>query len=134
MSAEEIAKITGIEPYFLYKIENIIAMEEEIAAGLNAQTLKKAKRTGFTDEQIASIVGKSREEITDMRISLGIIPTYKMVDTCAAEFEAKTLYYYSTYDTECELMPSDKKKVLILARAPLGSARASSLTIAQFMP
>ncbi|MHB8119947.1 MAG: carbamoyl-phosphate synthase large subunit [Methanothrix sp.] len=119
MSSEEISKITGIEPYFLYRMENIIAMEGEIRAGLNAQVLRKAKRTGFTDEQIAGIVGKSREEITDMRISLGIIPTYKMVDTCAAEFEAKTPYYYSTYDTQCELVPSDKKKVLILGSGPI---------------
>ncbi|MCX6679650.1 MAG: carbamoyl-phosphate synthase large subunit [Methanothrix sp.] len=119
MSSEEISKITGIEPYFLYRIENIIAMEEEIRAGLDAKVLRKAKRTGFTDKQIADIVGKSREEITDMRISLGIIPTYKMVDTCAAEFEAKTPYYYSTYDTQCELLPSDKKKVLILGSGPI---------------
>ncbi|MFA6372475.1 MAG: carbamoyl-phosphate synthase large subunit [Methanothrix sp.] len=119
MSSEEISKITGIEPYFLYRMENIIAMEEEIRSGLNAQVLRKAKRTGFTDKQIADIVGKSREEITDMRISLGIIPTYKMVDTCAAEFEAKTPYYYSTYDTQCELVPSDKKKVLILGSGPI---------------
>ena len=119
MSSEEISKITGIEPYFLYRMENIIAMEEEIRAGLDAKVLRKAKRTGFTDKQIAGIVGKSREEITDMRISLGIIPTYKMVDTCAAEFEAKTPYYYSTYDTQCELLPSDKKKVLILGSGPI---------------
>ena len=119
MSSEDISKITGIEPYFLYRMENIIAMEEEIRAGLDAKVLRKAKRTGFTDKQIAGIVGKSREEITDMRISLGIIPTYKMVDTCAAEFEAKTPYYYSTYDTQCELLPSDKKKVLILGSGPI---------------
>ncbi|MBN1234595.1 MAG: carbamoyl-phosphate synthase large subunit [Methanotrichaceae archaeon] len=119
MTSEEISKITGIEPYFLYRIENIIAMEEEIKAELNAETLRKAKRTGFTDDQIARIVGKSREEITDMRILQGIIPTYKMVDTCAAEFEAKTPYYYSTYDTQCELVPSDKKKVLILGSGPI---------------
>ena len=119
MSSKEISKITGIEPYFLYRMENIIAMEEEIRAGLNAQVMRKAKRTGFTDKQIAAIVGKSREEITDMRILQGIIPTYKMVDTCAAEFEAKTPYYYSTYDTQCELLPSDKKKVLILGSGPI---------------
>ena len=119
MSSKEISKITGIEPYFLYRMENIIAMEEEIRAGLNAQVLRKAKRTGFTDKQIAAIVGKSREEITDMRILQGIIPTYKMVDTCAAEFEAKTPYYYSTYDAQCELLPSDKKKVLILGSGPI---------------
>ncbi len=94
-------------------------MEAEIRKDLNPETLRKAKRTGFTDEQIAEFVGKSREEITDMRLSLGIIPTFKMVDTCAAEFEAKTPYYYSSYDTECELVPSDRKKVLILGSGPI---------------
>jgi carbamoyl-phosphate synthase large subunit len=119
MTSEEISRHTGIEPYFLYRIENIIAMEHEIHKDLNPETLRKAKRTGFTDEQIARITGKTREEITDLRISLGIIPTYKMVDTCAAEFEAKTPYYYSSYDTECELKPSDRKKVLILGSGPI---------------
>jgi carbamoyl-phosphate synthase large subunit len=119
ITPEEISAITGIEPYFLYRIENIVSMEVEIKKGLNPETLRKAKRTGFTDEQIAAIVGKSREEITDMRLDLGIIPTFKMVDTCAAEFEAKTPYYYSSYDTECELVPSERKKVLILGSGPI---------------
>ena len=119
ITPEDISVITGIEPYFLYRIENIVAMEAEIRKDLNPETLRKAKRTGFTDEQIAEFVGKSREEITDMRLSLGIIPTFKMVDTCAAEFEAKTPYYYSSYDTECELVPSDRKKVLILGSGPI---------------
>ncbi|MGB7570469.1 MAG: carbamoyl-phosphate synthase large subunit [Methanothrix sp.] len=119
ISAEEISEITGIQPYFLYRMENILAMENEIKAALNPEVLRKAKRTGFTDEQIARLTGKSREEITDMRISLGIIPTYKMVDTCAAEFAARTPYYYSTYDTQCELVPSSRKKVLILGSGPI---------------
>ncbi len=119
MTSEEISRLTGIEPYFLYRIENIIAVEGEVRKELNSEILRKAKRTGFTDEQIARITGKTREEITDLRISLGIIPTYKMVDTCAAEFEAKTPYYYSSYDTECELKPSDRKKVLILGSGPI---------------
>ncbi|OPX75224.1 MAG: Pyruvate carboxylase subunit A [Methanosaeta sp. PtaB.Bin018] len=119
MSPEEISKITGIEPYFLHRIENIIAVEDEICRELNPETLRKAKRTGFTDEQIARLVKKTREEITDLRISLGIVPTYKMVDTCAAEFAAATPYYYSSYDTECELKPSDRKKVLILGSGPI---------------
>ena len=119
MSPEEISKITGIEPYFLHRIENIIAVEDEICRELSPKTLRKAKRTGFTDEQIARLVKKTREEITDLRISLGITPTYKMVDTCAAEFAAATPYYYSSYDTECELKPSDRKKVLILGSGPI---------------
>ena len=119
ISAEEISEITRIQPYFLYRMENILAMENEIRAALNPEVLRKAKRTGFTDEQIARLTGRSREEITDMRISLGIIPTYKMVDTCAAEFAARTPYYYSTYDTQCELIPSSRKKVLILGSGPI---------------
>jgi len=119
MTSEEISRLTGIEPYFLYRIENIIAVEDEVRKEMNPEILRKAKRTGFTDEQIARISGKTREEITDLRISLGIIPAYKMVDTCAAEFEAKTPYYYSSYDTECELKSSDRKKVLILGSGPI---------------
>ncbi|MDM7934333.1 MAG: carbamoyl-phosphate synthase large subunit, partial [Methanothrix sp.] len=92
---------------------------EEVRRSLTPETLRRAKRTGFTDEQIARLVGRTREEITDLRLSLGIVPTYKMVDTCAAEFEAKTPYYYSTYDTECELKPSGRKKVLILGSGPI---------------
>jgi len=126
-SPEEISDITGIGPYFIYRIVNIVRMEEEIrrAKGTNensvmdADTLRRAKRTGFTDEQIGSIVGRSREEIADLRRSLKIIPTFKMVDTCAAEFEATTPYYYSSYDTQCELVPSDQKKVLILGSGPI---------------
>jgi carbamoyl-phosphate synthase large subunit len=128
---EEIADVTGIGPYFLYRIENIVRMEEEIRRGkgpgegrdqdsvMDADTLRRAKRTGFTDEQIGSMVGRSREEIADLRRSLKIIPTFKMVDTCAAEFEATTPYYYSSYDTQCELVPSGRKKVLILGSGPI---------------
>ena len=119
MSVEEIVRLTQIEPYFLYRIQNIIAAEDIVKAELNPDTLRRAKRMGFTDEYIARITGKAREEITDYRIAQGIIPTYKMVDTCAAEFAASTPYYYSTYDTECELVPTDNKKVLILGSGPI---------------
>lgn len=119
MSVEEIVGLTQIEPYFLYRIQNIIAVEDEVKKELNPETLKRAKRMGFTDEYIAGLVGKTREEITDYRIAESIIPTYKMVDTCAAEFAASTPYYYSTYDTECELVPTKNKKVLILGSGPI---------------
>ena len=119
MSAEEIARLTAIEPYFIYRIENIIAVEDEVAAGLSSATLEKAKRMGLSDERIAKLVGKTREEIADLRLASGIVATYKMVDTCAAEFAAKTPYYYSSYDTECELKPSGNKKVLILGSGPI---------------
>ena len=119
MSVEEIVGLTQIEPYFLYRIQNIIAVEDEVKKELNPDTLRRAKRFGFTDEYIAGLTGKAREEITDYRIAQGIIPTYKMVDTCAAEFAASTPYYYSTYDTECELVPTKNKKVLILGSGPI---------------
>jgi carbamoyl-phosphate synthase large subunit len=119
MGVEEIVRLTQIEPYFLYRIQNIIAMEDEVAAELNPDTLRRSKRMGFTDERIAKLSGKGREEITDYRIAQGVIPTYKMVDTCAAEFAAKTPYYYSSYDTECELQPSNNRKVLILGSGPI---------------
>ena len=119
MSVEEIVGLTQIEPYFLYRIQNIIAVEDEVKKELNPDTLKRAKRFGFTDEYIAGLVGKTREDVTDYRIAQGIIPTYKMVDTCAAEFAASTPYYYSTYDTECELVPTNNKKVLILGSGPI---------------
>lgn len=119
MSVEEISRITSIGPYFLYRIQNIIDMEDDVQKNLNPDTLRRAKRMGFTDERIADLTGKTREEITDYRIAQGIIPTYKMVDTCAAEFAAKTPYYYSSYDTECELTPTNNKKVLILGSGPI---------------
>jgi carbamoyl-phosphate synthase large subunit len=119
MPPEEISRLTSIEPYFIYRIENIIAIEDEVAASLGSATLEKAKRMGFSDERIAGLAGKTREEITDMRLAYGLVPTFKMVDTCAAEFAAKTPYYYSCYDTECELQPTDNKKVLILGSGPI---------------
>jgi carbamoyl-phosphate synthase large subunit len=119
ISVEEISTLAQIEPYFLYRIQNIITMENQVKGELNPETLRRAKRMGFTDEYIAKLVGKTREEITDYRIAKGIIPTYKMVDTCAAEFAASTPYYYSSYDSECELDPTNNKKVLILGSGPI---------------
>ena len=116
---EEIADLTKIHPYFIWRIENIIAMEDEIAGSFSVPILRKAKRMGFTDDRIARILGRRREEISDLRIDNGILPTFKMVDTCAAEFEAKTPYYYSSYEEECELAPTKNKKVLIIGSGPI---------------
>ncbi|MDH7596966.1 MAG: carbamoyl-phosphate synthase large subunit [Methanothrix sp.] len=118
-SVDEISQLSMIDPYFIERIQNIIRMEDELKKGLTPDRLRRAKKMGFLDSRIAELVGLSREEVTDYRLSLGIIPTYKMVDTCAAEFAASTPYYYSTYDEECELTPSDKKKVLILGSGPI---------------
>lgn len=118
-SVDEISQLSMIDPYFIERIQNIIRMEDELKEGLTPDRLRRAKKMGFLDSRIAELVGRSREEVTDYRLSLGIVPTYKMVDTCAAEFAASTPYYYSTYDEECELSPSDKKKVLILGSGPI---------------
>lgn len=118
---DKIKKLTSIDPFFIQKIKNILDMEEEIkkAKKLTFEYLKKWKQNGFTDEQIAKLRGTNRENIADLRRKLGIKPTYKMVDTCAAEFEAKTPYFYSTWEEECEVEPSDRKKILILGAGPI---------------
>ena len=119
ISVEEISELTMIDPYFIWRIENVIKMEDELKGNFSKEILRKAKRTGFTDDRIAKLVGKTREEIADIRIAEGIIPTFKMVDTCAAEFAARTPYYYTSYEDECELTTSDNKKVLIIGSGPI---------------
>lgn len=120
VTIEEIYDITKINQWFLYKINNIVKMERAIATHeLTPSLLRKAKQTGFADSVIAGIVGKKELEIRELRKANGIIPTYKMVDTCAAEFEAATPYYYSCYATEDEVVVSDKKKVVVLGSGPI---------------
>jgi len=119
MPADEISRITNIDPFFIKKIQNIIDAEETLKVDISPMNLKKAKRMGFNDERIAFLSGKTREEINDLRRAHGIIPTYKMVDTCAAEFAAATPYYYSTYEDQSESVPSNRKKVLIIGSGPI---------------
>lgn len=120
MKIEEVSRLTSIDPFFIQKIANIIEMEKQLQRSrLTPELIKKAKQHGFTDKRIAELTGKSREEINDLRRHHGILATYKMVDTCAAEFAAATPYYYSTYEEECETTPSNKKKVLILGSGPI---------------
>ena len=117
VTIDEINAITKIDKWFLSKIQNIIKMERALETHeLTPSLLRKAKKMGFADKTIAARVGKTEFEIRDMRKANGIIPTYKMVDTCAAEFEAATPYYYSCYETEDEVQVSDKKKVVVLDR------------------
>ncbi|MHC1603935.1 MAG: carbamoyl-phosphate synthase large subunit [Candidatus Syntropharchaeales archaeon] len=119
-SDERIAELTAIDPFFIAKFRRIIEIEDEIKRlGLESEILRRAKRIGLTDSRIAELTGTSREEVADLRHLLGILPVYKMVDTCAAEFAAKTPYYYSCYEDETELIPSDRKKVLIIGSGPI---------------
>ncbi len=122
MKVEEVQEITQIDPFFLYKILNIIDFEGEVEENgdiLGTPVLKKAKRMGFSDRKLSELTGVPEERIRKTRIDKGVIPTYKMVDTCAAEFEAKTPYYYGTYEEEDEVAVSDKKKVIIIGAGPI---------------
>ncbi len=118
ISIKEIAELSCIDLFFIKKMEKITQLEGRLKENLEGN-LRKAKRMGFTDARIASLTGRRREEISDLRRKEGVIPTYKMVDTCAAEFEAKTPYFYSSYEAECELKPSVRKKVLIIGAGPI---------------
>ncbi|RJG26056.1 carbamoyl-phosphate synthase large subunit [Paenibacillus thiaminolyticus] len=121
--------ITKIDWWFLDKIEGIIAFEARIKeeSALSEQTLYEAKRMGFTDRAIAELrqaahpglAHTTEAEVSALRKELGLRPVYKMVDTCAAEFEASTPYYYSTYETENEVMPTEKEKILVLGSGPI---------------
>ncbi len=118
MSIDEIHKLTGINKWFLDKIRNIYENGKRIK--LTKESILEAKKKGFSDIQIAKITNKTEEEIRTFRKEHGIVPTYKMVDTCAAEFKAYTPYFYSTYETEDESDPSsNKKKVIILGSGPI---------------
>ncbi|WP_406657214.1 carbamoyl-phosphate synthase large subunit [Methanolobus sp. ZRKC2] len=121
-SIEEVCELTGIDVFFMRKMKNIIDMEsniKEVSDNLSGELLRSAKRLGLTDARIAELAGKTREEINDLRREKGVISTYKMVDTCAAEFAAATPYYYSCYEQMCEAEPSDRKKILILGSGPI---------------
>jgi carbamoyl-phosphate synthase large subunit len=118
ISVKEIHEITGINQWFLEKVKNIYDVGEGIE--FTKESVLNAKRNGFSDVQIAGIVDKSEEEVRKFRISNGVIPTYKMVDTCAAEFKAYTPYLYSTYEQEDESDPSaNTKKVIIVGGGPI---------------
>ena len=121
ITVDEINEITKIDKWFLGKIDNIMKLEEALRTEeLTPELLEKAKIFGFYDKVIGEIVGKTDRDIRAMRLQWNIIPAYKMVDTCAAEFEAVTPYYYSCYAGETEADPaSDRKKILVLGSGPI---------------
>ncbi|MCR8995642.1 carbamoyl-phosphate synthase large subunit [Brevibacillus laterosporus] len=115
-----IHQLTKIDLFFLHKFWNIVAYETILAeSGLTQEALHEAKRLGFTDRKIAECTGQKEEEIYNLRTQWGMKPVYKMVDTCAAEFEAQTPYYYSTYEQENEFMDTGKKRVIVLGSGPI---------------
>ena len=143
---DEVFRMTGIDPWFLDQIQQIVDLEKEMTIGLageleqlaaeragftpaseaggvrgarpSAPLLSASKRFGFSDVRIGQIAGKSEKQVRAARKAAGIVPVYKRVDTCAAEFESFTPYMYSTYELECEAAPSDRRKVVILGSGP----------------
>lgn len=123
ITVEEISDITKIDRFFLNKIFQLVQMENRLKLTtineLDKDLLLKAKKMGYIDEVIASFIGSTKQHVRNLRKSFGIHPSYKMVDTCAAEFEAATPYYYSTFDEFSEIKQSKKKKVLVIGSGPI---------------
>ena len=121
-SIESINAITGIDQWFLSQINDLLE-EETVLQGRDISILSKdellcLKQKGFADRRIADLTGSKEEEVRSKRKSFGLVPSFKRVDTCAAEFETQTAYMYSTYDGECESRPSQNQKVIVLGSGP----------------
>jgi carbamoyl-phosphate synthase, large subunit len=126
MGVEAVHEETQIDRWFLRKIEAIVEMEKKIASKKSApwddearELVAQAKQMGFSDARLAELLGSSVQEVRRQRKAWGIEPVYKVVDTCAAEFESEAPYYYSTYAWEDERKPSDRRKVLVLGSGPI---------------
>ena len=118
-----IFKLTKIDRWYLEQIKRLVKYEDQlmrfnVPEDIPTEFFRELKTVGYSDAQIAWLMRINEEEVTKQRKKLGIIRTYKMVDTCAAEFEAQTPYFYSTFDTENESIPSDKKKIIVLGSGP----------------
>ena len=121
-SFEDVAQVTGIDPWFLVQIADLVNIENDIREaglpGINAAMMRAIKRKGFSDARIAELVGAKEKAIRRRRHEMGVRPVYKRVDTCAAEFATTTAYLYSTYEDECESEPTDNPKIMILGGGP----------------
>ncbi|MBF23211.1 MAG: carbamoyl phosphate synthase large subunit [Pusillimonas sp.] len=119
---DEVHNLTKIDPWFLAQIKEIVdielALEQRTLADLDHDTMRELKRRGFSDRRLAFLLDTSEGEVRKVRHQLGVRPVYKRVDTCAAEFETKTAYMYSTYEEECESAPTDKQKIIVLGGGP----------------
>lgn len=123
MSVEEVASLSKINPWFIHNIKELVDVEDELLSYTSldevpAEVLREAKRLGYSDRQLAEVWNSTEFAVRNRRKSLRIEVTYKLVDTCAAEFEAYTPYYYSTYEVEDEIRVSEKPKVLIIGGGP----------------
>ncbi|NET30539.1 MAG: carbamoyl-phosphate synthase large subunit [Cyanothece sp. SIO1E1] len=122
MTVDEIFELTGIDPWFLHHLQALLDTEKFLKRSqlrnLSQDQLYQAKRQGFSDRQIAYATKTTEDEVRTYRQELSVTPVYKTVDTCAAEFEALTPYYYSTYEADSEVLPSNRRKVMILGSGP----------------
>jgi carbamoyl-phosphate synthase large subunit len=122
MSLGEVHGLTHIDPWFLAQIEDIVRQEQELTGRLleelDAGALRKLKRSGFSDRRLARLLGVGQQHVRDRRWSLGVRPVFKRVDTCAAEFDTRTAYMYSTYEEECEARPTSRDKIMVLGGGP----------------
>ncbi|MDD4355871.1 MAG: carbamoyl-phosphate synthase large subunit [Smithellaceae bacterium] len=119
MGVDEVYTLTGVDPWFLYQIKDILNAEDELKnSEPTVELLRAAKAMGFSDRALSTFWKKTEQEIHEWRKKENVFPVYKLVDTCAAEFEAYTPYYYSTYEKENETRPSAKKKVAIIGGGP----------------
>lgn len=122
MTVEQVHDATRIDPWFVDQMAIIVEertwVAEQDPAGLSARDWKRLKRLGFSDAQLAHLWRRDEADVRSMRLGHGVVPTYKTVDTCSAEFDAETPYHYSTYEDESEVRPSDRPKVVILGSGP----------------
>jgi carbamoyl-phosphate synthase large subunit len=121
-SHQDVAEVTGIDPWFVVQIGDLVTTEIEIREaglpGLDKETMRRIKRKGFSDARLAEVLGVAETDVRERRLDLGIRPVYKRVDTCAAEFATSTAYLYSTYEEECEAEPTERPKIMILGGGP----------------
>jgi carbamoyl-phosphate synthase large subunit len=122
ISVQEIYNLTRIDPWFLNNIKDIVKLESKLRS-VSLETIKyslmrEAKEYGFSDQYMASLIGTDELKLRKRRQKLAVNPVYKMVDTCGAEFEAATPYLYSTYESECEANPTNRRKIVILGSGP----------------
>ena len=117
---EQLCQLTGIDPWFMYKFQNIVDMERKLLSEpLTPELLWEAKRLGFSDEQVGTLADRLSEQVRQTRHQWQIRPVYKMVDTCAAEFDAETPYFYSAYEKENEARPLAEKKAVVISSGPI---------------
>ena len=122
MTLDEVHQMTDIDMWFLVQIKDLIDIEKRVAQvkleDITKEEMLFLKKKGFSDKRLASVLGVKEAEVRRRRHALGVHPVYKRVDTCAAEFETRTAYMYSTYQDECEAMPTDRRKIMVLGGGP----------------